>query len=609
MSEITTPGALYIKNMMPTKETRDGFDLHQTLDKKKVQELVVSLLKNGGPEATKVINDLSQLFFDKATEHGYSTPLADYDNDSDERKALLDEFESKLNHILSLDKSREEKIKLIDELAVVTQQRVYGQNLSYMLSKRSTAAKMAQTGARGNKDQLGAGTASPLLGRDVLGRPLPVAIKHSFAQGLSPAEFIAISYTGRANTVTAQAATRLPGALFKKITPNLYREVITIPDCGTLNGIMVYIEDKPALIGRFEAGTNRFISEALWKEYKTSGKKELKVRNSLTCDAHEGICQKCYGLAGNGKLPPIGENVGVIAAQSTSEVLTQSVLSTKHSSSIGRRRSLYETVSNLETNPENFQDEATLSSKNGKVTAIEQTALKDHKVYVEDTPHFVSRTFPLKVSVGDEVRAGQALSEGVVNPREYIKYDGMGHAREYLSRALRSAYDENGSNLDPRHFDLIAKNLIKYVQVADQGETGFLPGQVIEVNAVKPHFARTSKPVPVTKDVIGKVLGVTTLSFTPGTILNQNHLDAFKKAGISSVKISDTGLKINPLIPGLTTNKRKDDNWISRLAFSHISESISEAGALGQKAPVHGVDPIAPYVLGTEFGEGEQGKY
>lgn len=609
MSDITTPGALYIKSLLPTKEAKDNFDLHDTLDKKKVQNLVVSLLRHGGPEATETINKLSQLFFDKATEHGYSTPLSDYDNDSDERVALLDEFETKLNAILSMgDKSKEEKIKLIDELAVVTQQKVYGQNLSYMLSKRSTAAKMAQTGARGNKDQLGAGTSSPLLGRDVVGRPLPIAIKHSFAQGLSPAEFIAISYTGRANTVTAQAATRLPGALFKKVTPNLYKDVITVPDCGTLNGVIVHIEDKPALIGRFEAGTNRFISESFWKDAKASGAKQLKVRNTLTCEAHDGLCQKCYGIAGNGKLPPIGENVGVIAAQSTSEVLTQSVLSTKHSSSIGRRRSLYETVSNLETNPENFQDEATLSTKNGKVTGIEETSLKDHKVYVEDVPHFVPRIFPVKVAVGDEVRAGQALSEGVVNPREYLQYDGMGHAREYLSKALRSAYDENGSNLDPRHFDLIARNLIKYVQVDDPGETGFLPGQVVEINAVKPHFARTSTPVPVSK-AKGSVLGTTVLSFTPGTVLNQNHIDALDKAKIPSVRVSNTGLKVTPILPGLTTNKRKDDNWISRLAFSHIAESISEAGALGQTAAVHGTDPIAPYVLGTEFGEGEQGKY
>lgn len=608
MTDIITPGSLFIKHMLPTKEARDSFNPTEKLDKKKVQSLVISLIRHGGPEATKTINELGQLFFDKATEHGYTTPLADYDNDSEERKVLLDEFEHKLNSILSSSRSKEEKEKLIDELAVVTQSKVYGQNINYMLGKGSTAAKMAQTGARGNKDQLGAGTSSPLLGRDVLGRPLPIAIKHSFAEGLSPAEHIAMSYTGRANTVTAQDATRLPGALFKKITPNLFKDVITIPDCGTRNGVMISVEDKPALIGKFEAETNRLIDEKYVKDCKDSKKKKLKVRSVLSCEAHEGVCQKCYGIAGNGRLPSIGENVGVIAAQSTSEVLTQSVLSTKHSSSIGRRRSLYESVSNLEFNPDNFQDEATISTRNGTISHIEETALKDHKVYVDSVPHFVPRVFPVKVQVGDTVRAGQALSDGVVNPRDYIRYDGMGHAREYLARALRSAYDENGNNLDPRHFDLIARNLIKYVEVQDPGHTGYLPGQIVEVNKIKHNFAQGAKDTPITS-AGGKTLATTTLSFTPGTILNENHLDAFKEAGIKSVKTTNSSLSVRPIVAGLTTNKRRDEDWISRLASSHLADTLIEAGSLGQKSAIHGVDPIAPYIMGTEFGEGEHGKY
>jgi DNA-directed RNA polymerase subunit beta' len=135
-----------------------------------------------------------------------------------------------------------------------------------MVSRGSTAARMALTGARGNPAQLQQGTASPMMAADVRGVPIPVAIKHSFAEGLSNAEHLAMSYGGRASTVMSQLSTEKPGALFKRLTPTVFHEVITEPDCGTKQGIPIPIGDKLSLIGRYEAGTNHLIDEQYLKE-------------------------------------------------------------------------------------------------------------------------------------------------------------------------------------------------------------------------------------------------------------------------------------------------------------------------------------------------------
>lgn len=603
-TKYTTPGSVMIKHMLPEK-IRGSYDLHQVLDKNGVKDLIQLLIRNQDSDF-EVINDLARLFFGKATEIGASTPLDDYINDSSERKAMLGEFEHKVAEILKKEVPREQKYNELSILASEMSQKINKQNLEYLVQRGSTAAKMAKTGARGNPAQLAWGTASPLMAADVRGLPVPIAVKHSFAEGLSPGEYMAMSYAGRASTVAAQLSTSLPGALFKKLTPNLYHEVVTIPDCHTSNGIMVNATDRKALIGRYEAGTNRLIDETYQQDLAHSHK-QVKVRSSLTCEANKGICQKCYGLGSDGRIVAIGTNVGVIASQSVSEVLTQAMLGTKHSGGVaGKKRNAYEEASNLLNNPaDNFQDEATISKLNGKVSEIRQTALKDHEVYIDGVPHFVSRQQDLQIKKGDSVKAGDPLSTGTVNPRKLVALKGIGAGRMYMAEKLRDIY---GSGLDPRHFDLISRNLIKYAKVDHPGETGFLPGQEVDINTLHKHLKDSHETVPLS-EAHGRVLSHGVLEETPGTYLTPNHIDSLALKGVSSVKVAKTGLRVTPLVPGLQSAKLLDPNWVSKLAFSKLRQTIQDSAATGQSSPIHSTDPITPYIIGRDFGMGDNGEY
>ncbi len=593
-----------IKHMLPIG-AREKYDLHRVLDKGGVQGLIQLLIKNEGSDF-EVINDLARLFFGKATEIGASTPLSDYINDSSERAALLGEFEHKVAQILKSKVSTQEKANELSSLAADMSGKISKQNINYLAERGSTAAKMAQTGARGNPSQLAWGTSSPLMAADVRGMPVPIAVMHSFAEGLTPGEYLAMSYAGRASTVAAQLSTSLPGALFKRLTPNLYHEVITVPDCGTHNGIMIPSTDKKALVGRFEAVTNRFIDESYQRELEESHK-QIKVRSTLTCEAKKGICQKCYGQASDGKLVTIGTNVGVIASQSVSERLTQAMLGTKHSGGVaGKKRNAYEEANNLLMNPsDNFQDEATISKLNGKVTDIRQTALKDHEIYVNGVSHFVNREQDVSVKKGDDILSGGVMSTGTVNPRKLVALQGVGSGRLYMAKKLRDIY---GSGLDTRHFDLIARNMIKYVKVNDPGDTGFMPGQEVDVNAIQHHLAKNSETVPISA-AAGRTLSHGILEETPGTYLTQNHIDSLAMRGIGSVKVSTSGLKVTPMVPGLQSAKLLDPNWLSKLAFNKIRQTIQESAAVGASSEIHGTDPITPYVLGRDFGQGNPGEY
>jgi DNA-directed RNA polymerase subunit beta' len=177
----------------------------------------------------------------------------------------------------------------------------------------------------------------------------------------------------------------------------------------------------------------------------------------------------------------------------------------------------------------------------------------------------------------------------------------------YLAKKMREIYSRN-AQLDPRHFDVISRNLIRYQEVTDPGESGFMPGDKIEIGQVEDHLEKNSHKLELHK-AEGKTLASGALDLTAGTILTKNHLDDLASHGLTHVNVSDSGLKVAPLVPGLASLKFLDKNWVSKLSFNRLHKTVQEAAALGQSSPVHGTEPITSYVMGTEFGEGEKGRY
>ena len=609
MADIFAAGALRIKQLLP-EGAKAEFDKvkHIPMDKGGVNKLISNIIRNGGKDAGDGISRVSDEFYNQATMQGYSTPLDDYYNDSEDRNVLMQEYKTKIDQINLKKMNQSDKD---DELNDVTNS--YGnllkdQNLDYMLSKGSTAAKMALTGARGNPNQLQQGTSTPLMSKDIKGKPIPIAITSSYAEGLSPAEQIAMSYWGRGNTVSAQLATSKPGAMFKSITPNVYHEVITVPDCHTDNGEMVKLSDKRKVMHRYEAGTNHIIDEAYYKELKTSGKTSIKVRGVMTCEAQDGICQKCYGKDARAALPDIGENIGVLAAQSASEVLTQMVLSTKHDAKAGKGAKPFDVVSNLLVNPGTFKNKATLSTLDGKVTDIIKTPLNDHKVYINGAEHFVPKERELNVKKGSTVSIGQEISNGIANPRELVSLRGTGEGRRYMANTLRSIYEGEGNDLDTRHFDILAKNMIKHVEITNPGNTDYLPGQKVNINALQKELQGDMESTSL-DSASGRILAKGVLHMTPGTLLDNNHIQELHNHGVEKLMVSKSDLGIVPIVPGLNSVKQLDENWVSKLAARDLGKTLKTGVSQGHSADISSTDPIASYMMGADFGQGRDGKY
>ncbi len=614
MGQPFAAGALLIKDLLPTS-TRQGYDKHVVLDDKKVSSLISLLVEKSPEKAHEAIGDLSRLFFNTATQQGFSLSLEDYENKTLARSEILSQLESEVAKILASKKSKEEKNRAINAIVDVLKDKLSAQTMKHLLGRGAVSAKMADIGARGNAGQLMQAASSPILGADAVGNPVPIIIRHSYSEGLSPSEAAAMSFGSRQNTVMTQRATALPGDIFKKLTPNLFHEVITIKDCGTQAGTDYPIEDKKAILFRFEAQTDRLIEEPLYREFVDSGRKIVRVRTPMTCHAKTGVCQHCYGLMADGKLPEIGINVGVLASLSASEKLTQAILSFKHVGGLaGKQRSAYEEAANLLNTPEVFADKAILAPVSGTITGIVETELKDHRIHIGSQDVFVPKEQDVTVKLGDHVKAGQTLTTGTINPRELIHHVGVSKTREYFSTALRDIYNgsqkssRSMSSLDPRYFELISKNLLKHATVTDPGETGLLLGDDVSLDHLRPFLAKDIK-IGTPFQAEGKVLAESVGTFGVGETITPKIANEMNRDGIFKVKYSDSGLVVTPIVPGLQKAKLLSKDWVSKLSFNRIRRTIQEAAAMGETSALHGTDPITPYVIGSEFGQGEHGEY
>ena len=189
--------------------------------------------------------------------------------------------------------------------------------------------------ARGNEDQLSAMINTPGVYQDASGKTIPLFIRHSYADGLSPSEFWASLYGARASVISTKFATARAGELGKLFNSASVEQVVTEDDCGTPNGLPVKADDpdnvgavlaSPA--GGYDAGT--VITKSVLSDLKAKRVDDISVRSPTTCNAKNGVCSHCAGIRENGRFPEIGYNLGLNSASALAERIAQGGLNMKH---------------------------------------------------------------------------------------------------------------------------------------------------------------------------------------------------------------------------------------------------------------------------------------
>lgn len=603
-TNVSTFGRVLIEQILPAE-----YHGKWPLTKKALHEILTDIAKKHPDQYPRIVTELKKLGDEFATSEGISVGLDDVAPSYETRDAVLDPFKKRYDTA----KTTSEKEKILVE----AQDKI----LDYTKNHPGTMAMMARSGGRGNMAQLMKIVSSPVLATNDKDKVIPWMIGRSYSEGLKPAELWATGSEARVNAIKSNLSVTEPGDLSKILINNMSDKLVTESDCKTKNGIQMNAHDPHVVdrylahdAGVFRAGT--LITPRVAQEL--SKLTTIVVRSPMTCESHTGVCQKCFGLDSYGAHPGIGVNVGLRAAQSLAEPLTQLALNAKHGGRINTKD--LDTPSGptgitglrqfIEV-PASFMHKATLAEHDGTVDRVEKAPQGGQYVWLGDTKHYVSPDLSVKVKTGDKVYAGDPLSNGIPKPSEIVKHKGLGVGRKYMVDSLHDLYSKAGNDIDKRHLETLAKSLLNYVYVTDTGnanDSEFMKGDVVNYNKYSAALKDMQKQMPL-PDAHGELLADNILHYTAGTRITPEVVDALTKRGMKTVPVAAGGPRVEFMMKPATRNPLLNPDWMARLGHRFLKDSLIAGAHRADISDLHGALPIPAYVAGTEFGQGPDGKY
>ena len=437
---------------------------------------------------------------------------------------------------------------------------------------------MMNSGARGN-----AGNFTQLAGMRGLmakpnGQPVEIPIKSNFIEGLNVSEFFLSTHGARKGSADTALRTADSGYMTRRLVDVAQDIIVKEEDCGAISGIVVedFIDEKSGtviesledrIVGRYTAtkvinpetkevivDRNEMINENLAKKIVKAGIKKVEIRSALTCKSQYGVCQKCYGRnLATGNLVETGEAVGVMAAQSIGEPGTQLTMRTFHSGGVahGGDADITQGLPRVEElfEARNPKAKATISEITGKVVSIEAANGK-HKIVVqndvESREHTTLYNSKLRVEVGQDVVAGEQLTEGSVSPKELLAVTDPITAESYILKEIQKVYKSQGVDISDKHIEVIVRRMISKMKIIDGGDTDLVEGLSVSIH----EFNAANKPV----------------------ILN---------GGVPA-----TG---RPIMLGITKSSLETDSWLSAASFQETTRVLTEAAIRGKVDDLRGL--------------------
>ncbi|HJA29020.1 MAG TPA: DNA-directed RNA polymerase subunit beta', partial [Candidatus Olsenella pullicola] len=227
------------------------------------------------------------------------------------------------------------------------------------------------------------------------------------------------------------------------------------------------------------------------------GLKRVELRALLTCKSKYGVCQKCYGWDLSTRRPVnIGTAVGVIAAQSIGEPGTQLTMRTIHSGGVAGAEDItqglptvarmFDVVGNV--NEKILGREADLAPVSGllRITPEQAEYLlrivdpEDQTRTIEEWRVPASVRFMPGVEDGVEVRAGDQITRGFVNFRKLRRLTDIESTMHTFVESVKDVYTSQGVDLNDKHIEVIARQMLRRVQVTNPGDSQYLLGQYVD---------------------------------------------------------------------------------------------------------------------------------
>ena len=467
---------------------------------------------------------------------------------------------------------------------------------------------MAQSGARGNMNQLRQIAGMRGLMANTSGKAVEIPVKSCFREGLDSLEYFISAHGARKGLTDTALRTADSGYLTRRLVDVSQDIIIREQDCGSTKGIVVEdIKDgnqiieplQERLVGRYPvediknpesgeviADNNTMITDAIANKIVKAGITKVTVRSILECRARHGACAKCYGMGlATRERVNEGESVGIIAAQSIGEPGTQLTMRTFHTGGVAggditqglpRVEELFEA-----RNPKGL---AIITEIDGTVKINDEKKRKEVIVTSKDNSKTYTISFgsKLKVKDGDEIKAGDPITEGSINPGDLLAVKGVEGVYTYIISEVQKVYRNQGVDINDKHIEVIARQMLKKVRIEDPGDSEFYTASLVDLLEVEFRneelIAEGKKPATYKR----VLLGITKASLATESFLSaasfQETTKVLTEAAIKGKVDNLMGLKenviIGKLIPTGTGLRRYQDIKINTEVEQTVEDMV-----------------------------------
>ena len=551
--------------------------------KKQLGQIIDKCIKVHGTSRTAEVLDLI-----KAQGYRYSTRGAITVAVSDavippQKKEYIEEAESQIMRINKLFRrglvSDEERYRLVIEQWKNTTDKVTDA-LQGNLSRYNPIFMMADSGARGSMNQIRQLAGMRGLIANTSGRTIEVPIRANYREGLNIFEYFISSRGARKGLADTALRTADSGYLTRRLVDVSQDVIIREADCGTHEGLEVFDinEGREAietlherLIGRYlvedfvdEAGNVLVSKDKMMGDKEAdiivkSGATSVKIRSILTCQAKQGVCMKCYGSnLATGSPVTIGEAVGIIAAQSIGEPGTQLTMRTFHTGGVANAEDITQGLPRVEELFEARKPKhlAIISEIDG-VVSFQEIKKNRHVVITnneagEEKSYLIPYGSKVSVTEGQQIKAGDMITEGSMNPHDVLDIRGTDAVQNYLIQEVQRTYRMQGVDINDKHIEVIVRQMMRKVRVEDPGDTNLLPGSLVE----------------------------------------RTEFDHENEAVAARIAAGETDLKeatSQPVLLGITKASLATDSFLSAASFQETTRVLTEAAIKGKVDPLLGL--------------------
>ena len=483
---------------------------------------------------------------------------------ADEKVAAIDEdYEMGLM-------SPEERHKQVIDIWNETADKV-GDAMAENFDKFNPIYMMAFSGARGNIKQIRQLAGMRGLMGNTKGGTIDRPVKSNFREGLSVLEYFISTHGTRKGMTDTALRTADSGYLTRRLVDVAQDVIVREIDCGTHEGVPYPLHNEKGeldenLIGRclvadagdFKEGEYLSSMEDL-KALEAAGVEEVVIRTVMTCHAEHGVCQKCYGWdLATARPVNIGTAVGVIAAQSIGEPGTQLTMRTFHAGGVAgddithglpRVTELFEA-----RKPKGL---AVLAEIGGTLQVSSDKTTKTLTVHDQEgnfREYVVSARAQLLPGIFDgcQVKPGQQLTKGSVNPHDLLRLTDPNTTLRYIVSEVQDVYVSQGVDINDKHIEVIARQMLRKEVVMDAGDSELLPGRQVnrhEFERIANELIAEGKQPPVGQPLL---LGITKASLATDSFLSaasfQETTKVLTDAAIEGKTDVLSGLKENVII-------------------------------------------------------------